>query len=259
MSTGETAVLDFRARLSPHPASFGRLMAAMDSSGIARAAVCSGGVVDLDTLSAQIMQGGHATGDADNDAVLAACERSDGRLLPTFFANPHRDPADYRDRADAFRGLELSPAVHGVPLTDERTVALVEVAAEVGHAVYVVCIGRPGCGAGDLVSLAEAFSEVEFVLGHCGFIGIDFYSINRIAPRGNILAETSGCYTGVVRAAVDRLGAERVLFGTEYPLQHPEVELTKLRALDLDPVTRQQVMWHNAERLLSPHKSRRPA
>jgi predicted TIM-barrel fold metal-dependent hydrolase len=227
----------------------------MDTWGIDRAVVSAGGMIDLDRLSTQIIEGGHVETDADNDAVLAGCGRSDGRLLPFFFGNPHTGPDRYRSQVSEFRGLEISPAVHGVPLTDERTTALVEVADEHGHPVYVVCLGRPGVGAVDLVTLAEKFPAVTFVLGHCGFIGIDTYAINKIAPVDNIATETSGSYTGIVRAALQRLGTERVLFGTEYPLQHPSVELAKLRALELSPDSWRSVMWRNAHRVLGEEMS----
>jgi hypothetical protein len=245
-----TPVFDFHARVAAGPAATEALLSTMDRCGIGRAAVCSGGVIDLDQLAAQIMQGGHIESDADNDAVLTACAVAPERLLPFYFGNPHRDPQPYREQATRFRGLEISPAVHGVPLDDERTVALVEVAAAAGHPVYVVCLGGPDLGPTGLTRLAARFPEVSFVLGHCGFIGIDVYSLNVVAPYPNILAETSGCYTGVAAIAVRRLGAERVLLGTEYPLQHPEVELTKLRTLNLDAATWQRITWTNACLLL---------
>jgi uncharacterized protein len=245
-----TPIFDFHARLSSREGAVGALLATMDRCGIERAAVCSSGTIDLDRLATQVMTGGHTDSDADNDAVLAGCADSGGRLVPFFFGNPHRGPQPYREQANQFRGLEISPAVHGVPLTDARTAALVAVAAEAGHPVYVVCLGRDGCGPHDLAMLARTFPKVSFVLGHCGFIGIDVYSLTIIAPYRNIFAETSGCYTGVARVAVQRLGAERVLLGTEYPLQHPEVELTKLRALELDETCWQQITWRNACRLL---------
>lgn len=245
-----TPVFDIHARLAPRPGALDALLAMMDRCAISRAAVCSGGVIDLDRLATQVMTGGYVDSDADNDAVLAACAASGGRLLPFFFANPHAGPAPYHDRAEQFRGVEISPAVHGVPLTDERTRALVAVAEEAGHPVYVVCLGRAGCGPTDLAALAARFPTVPFLLGHCGFVGIDVYSLGVIAPQPNILAETSGCYTGVARVAVQRLGAERVLAGTEYPLQHPEVELTKLRALELDEASWRRITWRNACRLL---------
>ncbi len=243
-------VFDVHARLDAGQAAVGRLLTTMDRSGIGRAAVCSGGVIDLDRLATHIMCGGHVEADADNEAVLTGCSAAGGRLVPFFFGNPHRGPQVYREQAARFRGLEISPAVHGVALTDERTHELVRIAEDAGHPVYVVCLGRPGCGPGDLAALAEAFPRVSFVLGHCGFVGIDLYSLSVVAPHRNILAETSGCYTGVVRIAVQRLGSDRVLFGTEYPLQHPDVELTKLRSLDLDEATWHQITWRNACHLL---------
>lgn len=244
------AVFDFHVRLAPGPDAVRRLLGIMDATSIDRAAVAAGGMVTLDQLARQVMVGGHSTDDADNAAVLAACRAGGGRLVPFYFGNPHADPAAYRSVAEDFRGLEISPAVHGVPLLDDRVLAMVEVAAAAGHPVYVVCIGRPGCGAEELVALADKFPDTRFVLGHCGFVGIDLYSVSVVADRPSISVETSGCYTAVAATAVRRLGADRVLFGTEYPVQHPEVELAKLRALDLDPVARGQVAWSNAHRLL---------
>jgi predicted TIM-barrel fold metal-dependent hydrolase len=247
---GEHPVLDFHARLAPGPGSAGRLIAIMDEHGIDRAAVCAGGLADPYRLSEQIVRGGWVEADADNAAVLGTCRRSGGRLVPFFFGNPRRDPRLYKDNAADFRGLEISPAMHGVALTDQRTAALVVLAGEFGHPVYVVCLGRAGSGVADLVTLADQFPEVTFVLGHCGFIGIDFYAIDAIAASRNILAETSGCYTSVAAAALNRLGPDRVLFGTEYPGQHPSVELAKFRSLGVPADTWRLVAWDNARRLL---------
>jgi hypothetical protein len=243
-------VFDFHARLTPQAGSPARLMSTMDASGIARAVVVAGGLIDLETLSRQVVDGGHADVAADNGAVLAACARPDGRLVPMYFANPHGDVGEYRRAAAHFRGLELSPAVHGMGFDDPRLMAFVAVAAASGHPVYVVCLGRPGTRSRDLVILARQFPAVTFVFGHCGFIGIDAHGIAQIAPQENIVAETSGCLAVVARRAIDLLGGDRVLFGSEYPSQHPGVELAKLAALGLSPDTWQRVAWRNAHRLL---------
>lgn len=243
-------VFDFRARVAARPGALDRLLTTMDDWGIDRAAATAGGVVDPDRLAAQVILGGHVETDADNEAALTACEKSGGRLVPFYFGNPHAGGAEYRDTGHRFRGLEISPAVHGVPLHDDRTHALVAQAALFAHPVYVVCLGRPGVGVADLVRLAGRYPEVTFVLGHCGFVGIDLYALNTVRPVPNIVAETSGCYTGVARAALERLGPERVLFGTEYPLQHPSVELAKIAALQLPEETWHRVAWANACRLL---------
>ena len=243
-------IFDFHARLAPRPGSADRLLATLDTCRIDRAAVAAGGTIDLGRLSRQLVEGGHVDTDPDNDAVLAACAGSAGRLLPFYFANPRRGGQPYRERAAEFVGLEISPAVHGVQLADRRVAELVAVAGAAGHPVYIVCLSRPGSGVADLAALAERFAEVTFVLGHSGVGNIDFYAVDLVAPRPNVLVETSGGYTSVLRAALDRLGPDRVLFGSEYPLQHPSVELAKFAALDLPADQWRRVGWENAIHVL---------
>lgn len=242
-------VFDAHVRLTPRPGALAELLSTMDCVGIGRAAVAAGGVVDLDRLSAQIDNGSWVEVGADNDGVRRACERSGGRLVPFYFANPYQGPDSYRRQVRLFRGLELSPAVHGIGLDDPRAMAFVTVAAAAGHPVYVVCLGRPGARTTDLVALARHFPEATFISGHCGHIGVDTHGLNVIASEPNILAEISGCLTVTARRAVDRLGADRVLFGSEYPLQHPSVELAKLAALELTPSEWHRVACLNAHRL----------
>jgi uncharacterized protein len=247
-------VFDFHVRLAPRPGAGERLLSMMDDCGLTRAVVCAGGTIELDRLSRQLIEGGHVETDADNDAVLDACADTDGRLVPFFFANPHRPAEAYRKRAGEFRGLEISPAVHGVGLTELGVADLVAVAAEFGHPVYVVCLDRPGARVTDLVALARRFPHVRFVLGHSGIGNIDLYALTLIGPEPNIALETSGGYSCVAEAAVRRLGANRVVFGSEHPLQHPAVELAKFEVLRLPPEQWRQIAWDNAHRLLREEK-----
>jgi predicted TIM-barrel fold metal-dependent hydrolase len=117
--------------------------------------------------------------------------------------------------------------------------------------VYAVVLGTPGARTADFVALTKDFPDTTFVYGHCGAIGIDVRGVNDIAPHLNIVAETSGAYGAVVAHAVRRLGPDRVVFGTESPLQPARAELAKLAALDLTPHAWRQVMGANARRLLA--------
>jgi uncharacterized protein len=242
------SVFDFHARLVPGGGD--RLLRAMDRSGIDRAAVSAGGLIGLDQLSTQITYGGRVEASADNAAVVQACERSGGRLLPFYFADPRRDVDAYRKEAEHFRGLEISPAVHGFRLDEPAVAELVLIAAAMRHPVYVVTTGRPGCRPAVLSRLAFEFSQVTFVWGHCGHTGLEIAGLAELAPRPNVVAELSGCLTVTAHTAIERLGAARVLFGTEFPLQHPAVELAKCAALGLDPADRDRVLWTNACRLM---------
>jgi predicted TIM-barrel fold metal-dependent hydrolase len=244
---GDRPIFDAHAHLAPGDGAVRRLLAEMDARGIDRALVVAGAVVSADRLARQIVDGGHAEDDADNDAVLAGCEQADGRLVPFFFANPHA-PADvYRSRGPDFRGLKMAPVVHGVPFLDDRVVALVKVADDLGHSVYTHCLHRSGFGVRDLVALAQRFPATVFALGHCGVGDLDFYGIDLVEPVGNIVFETSCGLTATVRRALERLGPHRVMFGSEYPMQAPVVELTKIAALGLSAAEWEAVTWRTAD------------
>jgi uncharacterized protein len=243
-------VIDFHARLRAGSGAAQRLLEVMDEQGIAAAVVTAGGVIDIDRLALQIAVGGHVTGDADNAAVLRAAVASGGRLIPFFFGNPHRGAGPYREVAHQVHGLELSPAVHGVDFDDTRTIEMVATAEAAGHPVYVVCLPRPGVSVPDLAVLAGKFPAVTFVLGHSGVSAVDLYGLDMVGPCPNVMVETSCTLSITVASAIERLGSSRVLFGTEYPHQHPSVELTKIAALRLSPEVKSQVLSGNARRLL---------
>ncbi|WP_117213839.1 amidohydrolase family protein [Allorhizocola rhizosphaerae] len=240
-------ILDFHAHLPPGERAAQALLAEMDRCGIGRCVIVAGGVIAPEVLSRQLVEGGQVTTDADNEAVLAA---AGGRLVPFYFANPHRDAGVYAAAGPSFAGLKLAPGVHGVPLDAEPTHDLIRVARELHHPVYLHCLQRPGFGVRDLVGLAGRHPDVSFVLGHAGVTHMDWYAVELIADVPNIWLETSGGYASVVSTALRLLGPDRVVFGSEYPLQRPEVELAKLRALDLPPDVWQRVVSDNALRLL---------
>ncbi len=242
--------VDFHARLGPGSTAASTLLAAMDAAGIERAVVSAGGLLPLDRLATQVAHGGRSAVAVDNERIRLHSRAAGGRMVPFFLADPYRDVAAYRDTAAGYRGLEISPAVHGFQLGDTAVTALVEIAAEWRHPVYVVCLARPGARTRDLVILARRFPEVNFVYGHCGHTALDASGLAEIAPWRNIFAETSGCYTAVVGLALRRLGADRVVFGTEYPLQDHRVELVKLAAVAMNRADRSLVMSANARRLL---------
>ena len=241
-------VIDFHARLIN--GMLPKLLSTMDPCGIDRAVACAGGMVTPDELAAFFAGCGYTDRDADNEAVRLGCAASNGRLTPFYFANPHRSPDYYAAQAPYFRGMELEPVVHGIPLIDERIISHLRVARQFKHPVFLAALPRPGCRVDDVVLLAQDFPDLTFVLGHAGVGVVDVHAVNLIAPHANIMFETSGGYACVSQVAIARLGAARVVFGSEYPMQHPRIELTKYEVLDLDDDVWRQIGHDNALRIL---------
>jgi hypothetical protein len=243
-------VVDFHVRLPPRPGAGEALLAGMDRLGIAASVVVAGGLVRSEVLSRHLREGGFVRGEVDNASVLSLAETTGGRLLPCWFGNPHGGLDAYRTSGSSYVGLELSPAVHGVRLDCPEVADFIEAASELGHWVYVVCINRPGCDVPTLAAVAARHPEVTFVLGHLGYGNIDFHGLGLVVGHPNVVVETSGGYSTVLAFAIEELGSDRVLFGSEHPLQDPRVELTKVDVLELPPAQRAAVLGGNARRLL---------
>lgn len=57
-------------------------------------------------------------------------------------------------------------------------------------------------------------------------------------------------YPDVIVRAIERIGPERVIFGSDGPGCNPKLELEKIRGLGLAPDVEQLVVAGNAQRLL---------
>ncbi len=238
-------LIDFHAHMAPTEEARDRLLAMMDRLSITQSGVVAGGLCTPQQISLQINTSTGCNVSARNQEILQLCG-SDRRLLPFYFANPYEYCDDYLQGGQEYYGLKLGPAIHGVALTDKRNQALIFSAQSFGHPVYLHCLSQTGFDTDALLTLAKKFPLVNFVLGHAGIGNCDFFAVDHIRPYANIYFETSGGFSSVIKYAVDRLGIGRILFGSEYPLQEPSLEITKMEVLGLSLETLSQ----NASALL---------
>jgi uncharacterized protein len=245
----EVKFIDMHAHLIPGDEARHQLLGLMDKIGIERTVIVAGGSISPELLARQILEGGGSDLEIDNTSVYEHSRCSE-RLIPFYFANPHGGDVLYRREGAKFRGLKLGPVIHGVPFNDERTVSLISAARDFKHPVYFHCLARTGFRVKDVLPLAKKFPAVQFILGHAGIGNADFSAAPEIEPYSNLFFEASGGFTGVVKAAVRVLGCHRVLFGSEFPLQDPRVEIEKFRCLDLRDEEFGQVMRCNAQKIL---------
>lgn len=247
-------LFDSHAHLAPGPEALQTLLTTMDRHNIHGAVVVPGSGIAPALLAKQLLA--QPTEDAvkdiryNNEELLSQCKRSNGRLIPFFFANPY-DPVDgYRRLGAAFAGLKFGPGVHGVRLHSPKIEAYIKVARDFRHPVYTHCLEREGFRVLDLVQLSRRFPLTTFILGHGGIGHLDLSAVDQIAPYPRILFETSGTFLKTVQYASDRLGSDRVLFGSEYPLQSPGAEIAKLAELEVTSEDRRNVRGRNIHDLL---------
>lgn len=187
-----------------------------------------------------------ASGHGDEASVAAAIARHPARFVGFFMLDPSASDALERTRRAfgdlGLRGVCLFPAMHHVPLSDNRVQEVVELAAaHPGTAVFVHCgvlsvgvrrrLGLPSrfdLRLGDplgVARLALAYPGVPFIIPHFG-AGMFREALMAADTCANIYLDTSSSnswirYTpgltldAVLSTALDITGARRLLFGTD--------------------------------------------
>ncbi|MFD2329315.1 amidohydrolase family protein [Cohnella sp. GCM10020058] len=193
-----------------------------------------------------------------NDDMVAAMQKHPGRLAGYCYANPRHGAAalrDYRKRVEeqGMIGLKLWISVL---CNDPLVYPLIEQSIEY-RAPVLIHAWRKSSGqlpyestAAHVAELARRYPEARLIMAHLG--GQAESAVNAVAPYGNVYTDTSGTPIGAgeVALAVERLGAERVLFGSDLPYACLASNLGKVLGAHLPEREFQLVMEGNMARLL---------
>jgi predicted TIM-barrel fold metal-dependent hydrolase len=182
----------------------------------------------------------------DEASVGAAVSRHPGRIVGFFMLDPAAADAPAHTRSaltqQGLTAVCLFPAMHHVPLDDERTLRVVQVVSECPGAVVFVHCGRLSVGVreklrlptrfdfalgdpGAVSRLARAFPKVQFIVPHFG-AGRFQDALKAVEACANIHLDTSSSNSwirdtpgltlaAVFESAMAAAGASRLLFGTD--------------------------------------------
>ncbi len=168
-------------------------------------------------------------------------------------------------------GLKIAPLFLRAGPDDPRVAIVFEQAAR--HGVFV--LSQAGAhGYGDqpdwgnperFEAVLRSWPTVDVQLAHLGLGGEA--EVARLTARyPNLYADTSarlhdfgqaGAWSLAVAADwFRRIGIDRVLFGTNYPMHDPAQFLAVIRAMPLGDAEREQVLWRNAAGILERAQAR---
>jgi predicted TIM-barrel fold metal-dependent hydrolase len=153
-------------------------------------------------------------------------------------------------RDHGFLGLKLHPWIQGYYGGADFLAPLIEVCQSHSAPVLFHTGTPPYAQAYHIWIQARKFPRVTFVLAHLGlnYQWRDAIEVGKICS--NTLFDTSGIsYTFAIKRAVDELGPERVLFGSDNPFLYPDTELQKIMTLGLDKKALQLMLCENARRV----------
>jgi predicted TIM-barrel fold metal-dependent hydrolase len=150
-----------------------------------------------------------------------------------------------------FRGLKLHPVSTLQHPGGAETIDLVRHAGELGVPTLFHCGDEPLSTPLSIARTAAACPDSVIVLGHMGgYFHVD-EAIDVAERFPNVVLETSAMpYPDKIVAAVRRIGAERVVFGSDGPVSSPLLERHKVVISSLGDDGAGLVLGGNAERML---------
>ncbi len=195
-----------------------------------------------------------------NDEVLRAMRHAPDRLFGFVYLNPKHLAESLKELDRCVRdgpmvGVKLWVAVH---CNDPRLDPIVRRAVELKAPIYQHTYFRAGenlpgeSSPADLAELARRHPDASLI---CGHTGNDWErGIRAIRAARNISTDLSGCdpTAGMVEMAVRELGAERVMYGSDFPGRSFASQLAKVYAADLPEAARRLILGENLRRLLLP-------
>jgi predicted TIM-barrel fold metal-dependent hydrolase len=216
---------------------------AMDAAGVDRAAVMT--LTDLPGLNPQGLE-----------LIADACDSHPDRLYGFVRLNPAHLETSKSLLARAvtqlgFKGLKLHPVSTLQHPGGDATIALIRQAGELGVPTLFHCGDEPMSTPLSIAPAAAACPDSVIILGHMGgYFHVD-EALDVAEQYPNIVLETSAMpYPDKIRAAVQRIGADRVIFGSDGPVSSPSLERQKVVIAGLGADAAGQVMGDNAARLL---------
>ncbi|MBN1809325.1 MAG: amidohydrolase [Planctomycetes bacterium] len=188
-----------------------------------------------------------------NRTTLSAAEESSGFIIPQVMVNPHFPAASVDELKWALdNGIRMAGEICGYIIghkyKGKGIRKILEAAGELGIAVDIHLYGFD-----QAAEFARSFPQTTFVFAHFGGLAHgDITRIAEIADLPNAMVDVSGTAvfrTGVPEHAIQILGAERVLFGTDYFIDDPITTRIRTELACPDRRSLELVMRENLKRL----------
>lgn len=196
-----------------------------------------------------------------------AASKIDSRIIPFTAADMTLPMEDMlaklkRDVGRGAKGLKLHPVLQNVPAYDPRMVAAANLFGEFDLPVVThVGVGQyyhedtdwpqnPAYGAmEDYAKLAHMVNpDVPMIAAHCAAFAEDLMACCGDIER--LYADTSFCNAALAQKAVDVMGSERVLYGTDCPFTHERYNIQVIDdAFSEEPATKDRVFYRNIANL----------
>jgi predicted TIM-barrel fold metal-dependent hydrolase len=198
--------------------------------------------------------------ESGNRELKEVAERYRGKIVPFCTVNPmYRGVAENEVRKCiqewGFKGVKLHPQVHQYLADTQAVLDLMELITKLRVPVVFHTgdrfVGDPFSRPRRFVKIAESFPDAKIIMAHMGVS--DWPEVLEMAARyENLIMDTTGATItyGFVESFVDRIGAERIVWGSDVPLYDPIMAISKVKDSDISEDAKQLILGKNIARIL---------
>jgi predicted TIM-barrel fold metal-dependent hydrolase len=178
------------------------------------------------------------------------------------YAGMHQDYPDFetevlRCRSLGLRGVKIHPDIQGVDINDRKLLPLYDLLSQLGMGLYLhMGDNRPQyrfSTAEKLIDVLEQFPDLTVFAAHLGGYRDWDHSVPLLKGRKNVYYDTSSAISFMplkkAEKIIGQLGAENVMFGTDYPVANTKQELERFMRIRMSDRKREDILWNNAMRI----------
>lgn len=225
----------------------------LDESGVNQGIVVPGGTLDVRKMTEYIMGRSEPENPVPDNAYVRQACNTHNQLLGFMCIDPHEHNAAEKLQEgfnNGFRGLKLTPMTHQFSFASEAVAELASLCGNHDYPVYSHVVYNPGASTSRFIALARRYPQTNFILGHMGFGPADVEGLDAACELDNLFLETSTGSFLHLKEAVSKAGPSKIIYGSEFPLSHPKVELEKILYLNLKDNALEKILGENIKMLL---------
>ena len=191
------------------------------------------------------------------DKVAEEVAKAPDRLVAFAAVNPKEQGAvdKFEEAVTRYgaKGLKIHPTFQAVSADDEAWVyPLVEKAGELKVPVMFHSGEAPYATPWQIGLVALDFPQVTIIMAHMG-VHLSFVegAIKMAKKAKNLILETTGVvYDAPIAKAVAAIGSDRVIFGSDCPINNPIHEIMKIRVARISEDDKNKILGENIARIL---------
>jgi len=183
-------------------------------------------------------------------AIRAFPDRFKGYVtLSPYYPDEMEEELDKRF-SQGFIGIKLHPGTHMYPIDGAGYLYAYEFGNKHKCPILIHTWGEGNVRA--LAKIAMSYPDAIFIMGHSGG---DLNSMILAADitdgADNIYLDLTGSamYNGIVEYYVDKIGSEKVLFGTDFPFIDPRPAIGWIKSSRIKDEDKLNILHKNAERI----------